>query len=107
MRLSDSLRKELYIERAQKKLAKLYSYGDAEPEARKRLSDQLDGFIEAALLVRMIDKKVLQALIDEEHHKAFGMTREERKAKKQLDGDHPEVDWSKYELPPDLRNGGK
>ena len=105
MRLSDSLRKELYIERAQKKLAKLYSYGDAEPEVRKKLADQLDGYFEAALLMKMLDKQVLQALIDEEHYKAFGMTQEERKMEKQLEGEDSVVDWSRYELPPNLRRG--
>ena len=93
------------MERAQKKLAMLYSYGEAEPEVRNKLADQLDGYFEAALLMKMVDKKVLQALIDEEHHKAFGMTREARKIEKQLEGEDSVVDWSRYELPPNLRRG--
>ena len=80
MRLSETLRKELYLERLREKLIKLYSYGDAEPDARKRLGDQIDGYFEAALLMKMIDSKVLQNIINEEHFKAFGMTREERKS---------------------------
>ena len=103
MRLSETLRKELYLERLREKLIKLYSYEDAEPDARKRLGDQIDGYFEAALLMKMIDSKVLQNIINEEHFKAFGMTREERKINRQLEGDDVDVDWSRYELPPSAR----
>ena len=44
MRLSETVRKELYLARLREKLIKLYSYGDAEPDARKRLLDQIDGY---------------------------------------------------------------
>jgi hypothetical protein len=103
MRLSESLRNELYLERLREKLIKLYSYGDAEPEARRRLLDQIDGYFEAAILMQMMTKEALQAVIDEEHMSAFGMTLKERKIQKKLDGRAIEVDWEVYDAPPSLR----
>ena len=103
MRLSETVRKELYLERLREKLIKLYSYGDAEPDARKRLLDQIDGYFEAAILMKMMTKEALQAGIDEEHLCAFGMTLKERKIQKKLDGRAIEVDWEVYDAPPSLR----
>ena len=103
MRLSESLRNELYLERLREKLIKLYSYGDAEPEARRRLLDQIDGYFEAAILMQMMTKEALQAVIDDEHMKAFGMTLEERRIKKKLDQGSVEIDWESYDAPPSLR----
>ena len=103
MRLSETVRKELYLERLREKLIKLYSYGDAEPDARKRLGDQIDGYFEAAILMKMITKEALQAVIDDEHMKAFGMTLGERRIKKKLDQGSVEIDWESYDAPPSLR----
>ena len=103
MRLSETVRKELYLERLREKLIKLYSYGDAEPDARKRLGDQIDGYFEAVILMKMITKEALQSVIDDEHMKAFGMTLEERRIQKKLQNDPAAVDWESYDAPPNLR----
>ena len=103
MRLSETVRKELYHERLREKLIKLYSYGDAEPDARKRLLDQIDGYFEAAILMKMMTKEALQAVIDDEHLTAFGMTLEERRIQKKLQNAPAALDWDSYDAPPSVR----
>ena len=45
----------------------------------------------------------LQAIIEEEHLKAFGITREERQLKQTLAPEDVEQDWDKYDVPPKMR----
>ena len=45
----------------------------------------------------------LQAIIDEEHIKAFGITREERQLKQKLATEDDEQHWDKYDVPPKMR----
>jgi hypothetical protein len=45
----------------------------------------------------------LQAIIDEEHLKAFGITREERQLKQKLAKTDYKQDWDKYDAPPKMR----
>jgi hypothetical protein len=45
----------------------------------------------------------LQTIIDDEHIKAFGVTREERQLKQKLAKTDHEQDWGKYDVPPRMR----
>jgi len=45
----------------------------------------------------------LQAILDEEHITAFGITREERQLKQKLAAADDEQDWDKYDVPPKMR----
>ena len=45
----------------------------------------------------------LQAIIDEEHITAFGITREERQLQQNLPKADDEQDWDKYDVPPKMR----
>lgn len=45
----------------------------------------------------------LQTIIDEEHLKAFGITREERQLKQKLAKKDDGQDWDKYDVPPKMR----
>ena len=76
--------KERYLEAVRDKMAKLYAYGEAKPPARQQLWHEITGFLEAGQLLGSATTEELQAIIDEEHLKAFGITREARQLKQKL-----------------------
>ena len=101
--ISPEKRKERYLEAVRDKMAKLYAYGDAKPPAREQLWHEITGFLKAGELLSDITTEELQAIIDEEHIKAFGITREERQLKQKLAAEDVEQDWDKYDVPPKMR----
>jgi len=84
-------------------MAKLYAYGEAKPSAREQLWHEITGFLKAGELLGNFTTEELQAIIDEEHIKAFGITREERQLKQKLTTTDDEQDWDKYDVPPKMR----
>ena len=82
---------------------KLYAYGDAKPPARQQLWHEITGFLEAGKVLSNVTTEELQAIIDEEHITAFGITREERQLKQKLAKTDDEQDWDKYDVPPKMR----
>ena len=66
------------------KMVKLYAYGDAKPPARQQFWHEITGFLEAGKVLSNVTTEELQAIIDEEHITAFGITREERQLKQKL-----------------------
>jgi len=84
-------------------MVKLYAFGEAKPPAREQLWHEITGFLEAGELLGNFTTEELQAIIDEEHITAFGMTREERQLKQNLAPDDVEQDWDKYDVPPKMR----
>ena len=84
-------------------MAKLYAYGAAKPPARELLWHEITGFLEAGKILSIITTEELQAIIDEEHITAFGITREERQLKQKLAAADDEQDWDKYDVPPRMR----
>jgi hypothetical protein len=73
------------------------------PPARQQLWHVSTGFLEAGKVLSNITSEELQTIIDEEHIKAFGITREERQLKQKLAAEDVEQDWDKYDLPPKMR----
>jgi len=65
-------------------MVKLYAYGEAMPPARQQLWHEITGFLKAGELLGNVTTEELQFIIDEEHLKAFGITREERQLKQKL-----------------------
>ena len=65
-------------------MVKLYAYGEAKPPAREQLWHEITGFLEAGQLLGSATTEELQAIIDDEHLKAFGITREARQLKQKL-----------------------
>jgi hypothetical protein len=96
-------RKERYLEAVRDKMAKLHAYGDAKPPARQQLWQEITGFLKAGELLGDFTTEELQAIIDDEHIKAFGITREERQLKQKLAKTDVEQDWDKYDVPPKMR----
>ena len=84
-------------------MAKLYAYGEAKPPAREQPWHEITGFLKAGELLGNFTTEELQAIIDEEHLKAFGITREERQLKQKLTTTDVEQDWDKYDVPPKMR----
>ena len=84
-------------------MVKLYAYGEAKPPAREQLWHEITGFLEAGQLLSNVTTEELQAIIDDEHIKAFGITREERQLKQKLAMTDEEQDWDKYDVPPKMR----
>ena len=84
-------------------MAKLYAYGEAKPPAREQLWHEITGFLKAGELLSNFTTEELQAIIDEEHIKAFGITREERQLKQKLTTTDDEQDWDKYDVPPKMQ----
>ena len=84
-------------------MAKLYAYGETKPPAREQLWHEITGFLEAGRVLSDVTTEELQAIIDEEHLKAFGITREARQLKQKLATADDEQDWDKYDVPPKMR----
>ena len=84
-------------------MTKLYAYGEAKPPAREQLWHEITGFLEAGKVLSNVTTEELQAIIDDEHLKAFGITREERQLKQKLATADDEQNWDKYDVPPKLR----
>ena len=81
----------------------LYAYGKAKPPARQQLWHEITGFLEAGQLLGNVTTEELQAIIDEEHLTAFGITREERQLRQKLATEDDEQDWDRYDVPPKMR----
>ena len=96
-------RKERYLEAVRDKMVKLYAYGEAKPATREQLWHEITGFLKAGELLGDFTTEELQAIIDEEHLTAFGITREERQLKQKLAPDDDEQDWDKCDVPPKMR----
>ena len=84
-------------------MAKLYAYGEAKPPTRQQLWHEITGFLEAGQLLGNVTTEELQAIIDEEHLTAFGITREERQLRQKLANEDDEQDWDRYDVPPKMR----
>ena len=96
-------RRERYLEAVRDKMVKLYAYGEAMPPSRQQLWHEITGFLKAGELLGNVTTEELQAIIDEEHITAFGITREERQLKQKLAAEDVEQDWDKYDVPPKMR----
>ena len=105
-RISEDVRKHAFLDGVAKRLQNLYVYGEAHPDEKPVIEANLDGYFEAGLLVKLVTRAELQKVIDAQHLKVFGMSREERKKKRQaLEGSQEGAsDWSVYDLPPAMRN---
>jgi hypothetical protein len=101
--ISPEKRKERYLEAVRDMMVKLYAYGDAKPPARQQLWHEITGFLKAGELLSNVTTEELQAIIDEEHITAFGITREERQLRQKLAAADDEQDWDKYDVPPKMR----
>ena len=80
MALDTHYKKIRYLEQAKEHLVKLYGIENDKSQAYHQLKSRLDGFIEAGLVVGIVDNRELQDLIDAAHINAFRMTRKQCQA---------------------------
>ena len=106
-RISEQLRKDLFLESLRKRVRHLYIYGESHPTERELITSKLEGFLEAALMLRICDRDEAQLLIDQERHAIFGLTRSERSAIRRQEGITDTPDWSPYESPATDRMSAK
>jgi len=99
MTLDSHYQKIRYLKKISEYLAKFYSIDNDKSKAYYQLKNRLDGFIEAGLLIGIVDNGELQDLIDTEHMNAFGMTRKQRRADSKLGAKDTKVDWGIYDAP--------
>jgi len=76
-----------------------YGIKDLKSSHRNKLNHEIDGFIEAGLLIRLITKQELQEIIDEQHMDIFGETRQERREKLRSKSEVAEINWDVYDSP--------
>ena len=101
--ISEEKRKERYLEAVRIKMVKLYAFGEAKPPARQQLWHEITGFFEASELLSNVTTQELQAITDEVHIEAFGITREERQVQQKLPKESQQQGWDKYDVPPRMR----
>jgi hypothetical protein len=99
MTLDSHYKKILYLKQLTDHLTELYGTKDVKSKSYGRLKIRLDGFIEAGLLIGIVQKDELQKLIDAEHMAKFGMTRKQRRAESKLAKEETAVDWGVYDPP--------
>ena len=98
-RISEQLRKDLFLESLRRRVRRLYTFGESHPGEKKLIAAKLDGFLEAALMLRICSKDEAQRLIDEEHLAIFEMSRAERAEGRAYKGLADAPDWTPYEAP--------
>jgi hypothetical protein len=75
MALDTHYKKIRYLEQAKEHLVKLYGIENDKSQKYHQLKSSLDRFIEAGLIVGLVDNRELQDLIDAAQINASGMTR--------------------------------
>jgi len=96
----DSLdyKKEAFIREACARLKKIYSYGAAKVTKKEDLRNELHGFFQAGILLKVITTQEINNLIDKEHMTAFGKTKKQRNIDEKIEI-NTETDWDKYDEP--------
>lgn len=85
----------------------MYIYGESHPAEKELIIAGVEGFLEAALMLRICTKDEAQRLIDEEHLTIFEMSRGERAMLRRQQGLTNVPDWTPYETPSAERMSSK
>lgn len=96
----DSLdyKKKAFIKEACARLKKFYSYGAAKVTKKEDLRNELHGFFQAGILLKVMTNKEVDDLIDKEHMAAFGKTKKQRNIDEKIEI-NTETNWDKYDEP--------
>ena len=90
---------EIYLQELRQRVRKYYAYGENEGVGKRDLKSEIKGFLDAGIASGFIDVEETRQVIDEEHKNAFGMTLDERRARRKLGQLEEPVDWSQYDSP--------
>ena len=88
----------VFEKRFEELLQSLYAFGDAKVPAKEQLSQKIEGFIEAGLLLEVTDNTRLQEIVDRVHLEVFGESLADRTKAAKL-GLTSDRDWTEYERP--------
>ena len=88
----------VFEKRFEELLQSLYAFGDAKVTAKEQLSQKIEGFIEAGLLLEVTDNTRLQEIVDRVHLEVFGESLADRRKAAKL-GRQTIKDWSLYDRP--------
>ena len=98
MRDSLDYKKKAFISEAGLRLKKIYSYGAAKVTKKQELRNELHGFFQAGILLKVMTTQEIDDLIDKEHMAAFGKTKKQRNIDEKIEI-NTEIDWDKYDEP--------
>ena len=98
MRDSLDYKKKAFISEAGLRLKKIYSYGAAKVTKKQELRNELHGFFQAGILLKVMTTQEIDDLIDKEHLAAFGKTKKQRNIDEKIEI-NTETDWDKYDEP--------
>ena len=99
MTLNAHYQKIHYLEDLRHLLSTLYGMEDEQSDTYQAHRNHLDGFVHAGLHIKLVTKNELQKVVESEHLKAYGKTREERSIDKKLPKSRPVYDWTIYDTP--------
>ena len=98
MRDSLDYKKKAFVTEASLRLKKIYSYGAAKVTKKEELRNELHGFFQAGILLKVMTTQEIDNLIDKEHLAAFGKTKKQRNIDEKIEI-NTETDWDKYDEP--------
>jgi hypothetical protein len=89
-----------YLTRLSELLRQLYIRRPSSSTPTHDVHQRLNGFIEAALISRTVSNVDIQAAVDQEHMKAYGLSVEERgQIQQQILAACEDHDWSSFDEP--------
>jgi len=100
MSLNTHYKKIKFSDHLRSLLSRYYDLQDDQTSEITALKYRIDGYVQAGLIMDVLDNVDIQALIDKVHMDKFGMTRNQRRAEKKLSSKKEEIkDWSIYDPP--------
>jgi len=93
-----------YLLELRTRVRRYYAYGEKDGFGKSELKSEIKGFLEAGIKSHLVKTETVKQLIDEEHLSAFGISLEERRARRKLGLEAEPVDWSIYDSPAFERN---
>ena len=97
-----------YLTRLSELLRQIYVRRPSSSTPTHDVHERLSGFIEAALISRTVSNAGIQAAVDQEHMKAYGLSVEERaQIQQQILAACEDHDWSSFDKPTVSRRNPK
>ena len=89
-----------YLTRLSELLQQIYSSRPSSNTKTSNAHERLSGFIEAALISRVLSSQDIQAVVDQEHIGSYGLSVEERgRIQQQILAACEDHEWSPFEEP--------
>ena len=92
-----------FIKRLRQKLNEFYNLDDTASVKRSALGDEIDGYLEAGILLNVITEEEFLTIADEEHLSVYGISLKQRKLNLSCNLTQQERDWEKYNQPTYIR----